>query len=684
MKKVLVISLAVLIPTTTYSLFNFDKEPKELEKLKELNMQVKDYTSFDEIAAVTPLPAKFRLKLGTLISMALFKKQVLPYDIVPPKDYSTLEQNIHRFLKHPGGQKSLKLLSYARQINAGQPYQINSFLPYFTIRSENELVGNEKVGPAAVVHELFDLRSNYEGNLNYVTPTGTLKSAEVKYKEKSLPRSGNMFLFDHEIFSLQELINNPEQNILQDVIIHEFTHIWQNELLNREVRNKSTVASNMTENGHDTMIVTNPTMAFSEGLAEGFEALYGTAASKILNMSKREREVFFGNYSAKLSEGMQFLANRQTYVRRNAYLYNLYDAGKCTLRNINTVDANDIGLPANFSIDDMVARVLRGENVDLQNLTKVFAWERFQDRFYSSDNMASTIDLARNCEIDSPARLQAKEGFVATLIYNLVASGAMIPTETLQNLDLTWSEAGREKDWFKKYQKQSVAWENWIAQSGRMPANERAQEAEKIFLLSFRSLVEAIKAAQATTIQDLLNILIKKDTDGERQMRVAYQLLKVSRGSLLPMNAELDQKLANYFESPATISRNQNEITDALRDLLSQGDLARTYAKFSPTPEVYISYASKLAGGGKRRINLNLAHHIDLIDFFGENNKKIHELAKSLSKGAVFKDGASALAFADQIGKRDVVQAALTAAQTELVEVRKLEDIGAKLIESHF
>lgn len=685
MKKVLIFSLVALIPATTYSLFNFDKEPKELEKLKEMSMKVKDYTSFNEIAAVTPLPAKFRFKLGTLLSMAIFKKQVLPYEIVEPKNYSSLENNIHAFMKHSGGQKSLKLLSYARQINAGNPYRINSFLPYFTIRSENELIGNEKVGPAAVVHELFDLRSNYEGVLNYITPTGVLKSAEVKYKEKSLPRSGNMFLFDHEVFALQELITKPEQNILQDVIIHEFTHIWHNELLTRENRNKSTVASNMTENGHDTMIVSNPTLAFSEGLAEGFEALYGTAASKILNMSKRERELFFGNFNAKLSEGMQFLANRQTYVRRNAYLYNLYDASKCTLRNIQTIDSNDVGLPANFNVEDMVARIMRGENVDIAALSKVYSWDRFQDRFYSSSGMASTTDLVKNCSVDSPARLQAKEGFIATLVYNLVASGAMIPSETLHNFDLTWSEAGKEKDWFKKFQKQSVAWENWIANPGRTPSNARAEDAEKIFLLSFRSLVEAIKGSQATTINDLLaHLLNAKSGDAEKQMRVAYQILKVTRASLLPKADGLSQRLTAYFQSPSTIARHQDEIADALRELLAKGEISSVIGKFVKVPEVYISYPSKLAGGSKRRINLNVAHHIDLIDLFGENSAHVQGLAAKLSQGPVFKDAAEALNYADQIGKREIVKAALENAATEIKEVRKLEDIGAQKIHSHF
>lgn len=674
----------LLLAGPSFALFNFDKEPKELEKLKEQNHTVNTYTSFKEIAPITPLPAKFRFKIGTLLRMALFRQQVLPYDIVEPKDYSSLEKNIHEFFKHSGGQTSLKLLSYARQINADHPYRINSFLPYFTIRSENELVGNEKVGPAAVVHELFDLRSKYEGDLKYMTPKGELRSAEVKYKEKSLPRSGNMFLFDHAIFSLKELIDNPEQNILQDVVLHEFTHIWHNELLSKSVRNKSTVASNMTENGHDTMIVSNPSLAFSEGLAEGFEALYGTAASKILNMSKRERERFFGNYNAKLSKGMQFLANRQTFVRRNSYLYNLYDVGNCSLRNIQGATASDIGVSQNFTAEEFVARIMRGEDVNINDFIKRMNWEDFSDRFYSDVGLASTSELAKNCQIDSPARLESKEGFVATLIYNLVASGAMIPTEILQEMDLAWTKQKNEKLQWKHFQNQSAKWQEWMTTSARAPASERAREAEKVFLLSFRSLVHAIKASQATTITDLLRYLIDNpnDRDGDKQMRVAYQLLKVTKGSLLPSDASFNE-LRSLFKSPSTIARGSDAISDSLRELLAKGALSQTYSKFTKVPEIYVSYPSKLSGGSKKRINLNLAHHIDLIDFFGENSKEITALAAKLAQGAAFSDQTQALKFATTIGKQSELQRAINAAGEELKEVRKLEDMGQQIM-SHF
>lgn len=681
------IALALLLTSTqSFALFNFDKEPKELEKLKEQNLSTPTYTSFSEIAPVTPLPSKFRFKLGTLLRMALFKQQVLPYDIVEPKDYSSLERNIHEFFKHPGGQTSLKLLSYARQVNAGQPYQINSFLPYFTIRKENELVGNEKVGPAAVVHELFDLRSKYEGELQYMTPKGELRRAEVKYKEKSLPRSGNMFLFDHAIFSLQELINNPEQNILQDVILHEFTHIWQSELLSKKARNKSTVASNMTENGHDTIIVSNPSLAFSEGLAEGFEALYGTAASKIIHMSKAERRRFFGNYSINLSKGMQFLANRQTFVRRNSYLYNLYDVGDCSLRSIKGMNAADIGVSSSFSAEDFVARVLRGEDVNVEDMVKIMNWENFSDRFYSDEGYASTTDLSKNCQIDSPARLESKEGFVATLVYNLVASGAMIPTKVLRDMDLgqTTKKPMTDKAWWKRYQAKSVKWQEWLTKSDRAPASERTKEAEKVFLLSFRSLVEAIKASQATTITDLIQYLVSNpnDRDTDKQMRVAYQILKVTKGSLLPEDAAYSE-LRTLFSSPAAISRGSDAISDSLRELVAKGELSKTYSKFTRVPEIYVSYASKLSGGAKKRINLNVAHHIDLIDLFGENSKEVASLATRLSKGAAFRDEAEAIKFAGGIGKASLVQKAIADANEELREVRKLEDMGQQIM-SHF
>src|SRR5690606_301519 len=106
-----------------------------------------------------------------------------------------------------------------------------------------------------------------QGNVTYLD-LGQMQSSFVSFNPKRLPLSGLMFLMDHEIFSLADLLGNKEANVLQDVIIHEFTHIWHSELLDEKTRNRHSIANNLSEVGHDTQIVSNPHLAFSEGLAE--------------------------------------------------------------------------------------------------------------------------------------------------------------------------------------------------------------------------------------------------------------------------------------------------------------------------------------------------------------------------------------------------------------------------------
>ncbi len=668
-KLLLLISLTQLISLSAHAqLFGIggDREPKELENLKKSPAPVPRYERFEQIPSTTPVPGAFRLRVGTLIRMAVLRKQELRYDILEPKDYNQLEKTINSFFKLKSADHSLKLLMYARQLNADHAYKVNSFVPYFTIRSENRLIGDEKTGPAAVVADIFKQRGRIEGEINYVLANGTHKKADVRYREGSLPQTGLLFLFDHDVFPINDMIANPAENVLQDIILHEFTHIWHNELLNSKNKDRNTVGNNMTSNGHDAQIVTNDVLGFSEGLAIGFEALFGSKASQLINMSANERRQFFGRFSGKVRESLEFLINRQTYVRRNSYLYNLYDFGQCTLRVIKSGDSRDIG-----NVESMIAAIQRGEEVNMEALLTMIDFRTFDRRFYGGER-ASTVNLMNDCSHDSPARLEAKEGFLATLIYNIVYSGSLMDAQDLEFGRL--GQSGKEfSQNFKNYIAQSEAWSEGPRRD-LASENERVQRAERVFLLSFRNLVMAIKRGQAITTKEFLDALISERSlfDQDVKLKVAYQVMKVTKGLWFEPRNEMEKSSVELFQTPASINRNAEAIYQFLVGLSDQDRLSDVYSKLAKTPEIYVSFPSGFSGNRNRRININLAYHIDLIDMFKGNNAAITSLARRLDKGETFSSANEFLEFAQSIQKKAQAQKWLEDARKEIASVKNL------------
>jgi hypothetical protein len=212
-------------------------------------------------------------------------------------------------------------------------------------RKENELFAAMGFGPAAVIADIFQQENMFKGMMPvYDVEKKIDREFYVEFRPISLPMTGQMFLLDlGDLLKIEDAVNS-EQNILEDVIYHEFTHIWQGELQSKEVRERVSVYSNETDTGHDAMIVSNRYLAFSEGLAESTEALFGTVLSKYLQMSKKERETFFGRYSKNLQKNLVFLKNRQNHIRHNSYVYNLFDFKKCLLRKADATDAGNTPL----------------------------------------------------------------------------------------------------------------------------------------------------------------------------------------------------------------------------------------------------------------------------------------------------------------------------------------------------
>jgi len=335
------------------------------------------------------------------------------------------------------------------------------------------------------------------------------------------------------------------------------------------------------------------------------------------------------------------------------------------------VDSRNVG-GRSESIDELIAAIQRGEEVKIETLLTSFSFRDFDQRFYGVDR-ASTVNLMNHCKHDSPARLEAKEGFLATLIYNLVYSGSLMDAE-----DLEFGRIGQANQ-FKQYITQSQDWENlWISGPKRDIASEnaRAQRAEKIFLASFRNLVIAIKNGQTITTKEFLDAIINERSsfDQDIKLKVAYQVMKVTKGLWFKPKSEEEKKAITFFQTPGSIQRNIDGIYQFLTSLHDQDRLKDVYAKLGQTQEIYVSFPSGFAGGRNRRINVNLAYHIDLIDMFGGNNAAINELAVRLDRGDTFNSPNEFLQFAERIGKRTQAQKMLDEARKEINEVQNLSN----------
>jgi len=360
---------------------------------------------------------------------------------------------------------------------------------------------------------------------------------------------------------------NQNSGVLEDIILHEMTHAWHGDVLDEEMAQIQMRERNITETGHDTPVVSNPYLAFSEGLAEGFEALLGTTTSKLILMTKEQRDAFFGNFNSKNID-LPFLFNRQAYVRKNAYVFNLFDNGICTLRLLSKREIEDFNRnPLSFDMEK---------------------------RFYSSAQLIDVNDMEEDCNTDSPARLVSKEGFVASLISEMISHGVLV-------------KAG-EVDLNKE---------------------DKKAELEKGFLLGFRKLVEGIMLGRANTISELLQFyLMGTELDNDQKARLSYLILTLSRGA-----STTDEQLRKLVETKKSARENKYVIIAKLNELQNLGLIANAIDAFvRPIPKVYIEFISSSRGKAKR-INLNSAYYTDVLDvFYDYFDAEKQDAAKKLSK----------------------------------------------------
>ncbi|MCM2322488.1 MAG: hypothetical protein NDJ90_04420 [Oligoflexia bacterium] len=659
-----------------------DQVPEKMRELMSSNEKVKTYQSFSEINATKPLAAHFDLSVTAIVRMA-FIDQALKYEIAAPDRYNPTEQAVMKFFQHPGLEKSLRLVNYARQLKADHPYRVNPFVPFFTLARENRFIADTKPGPAALISSILQPKGSFQGRLDWKDYQGNSYQFDVKMSPETMPRTGGLLLFDHDLFDITGIITNPESNVLQDVIVHEFTHIWDHELVSDQAKGESNVESNKTVVGHDTMIVSNPALAFSEGLAESFEALYGTTASQLMSMSKEERAKFFGKFHGSFEEKLDFLVNRQIYIRRNSYLYNLYDFKDCTLRIVQADDAAKEGPSAKELID----KIMRGESVDLDLAMKKFDFKNFHDRFYGGSGRVSTKFLKDNCRPDSPGRLEAKEGFVASLLYSLISSGALVSDEELQApaevakaklpVDQKKLRLERFVAFAKNDLREPADWKTPYLPSavgGRALADnsERLKILEKNFLLGFRQIVLGILKGDAITLKGLMEQYFGSDSvlPRDTQVKLAFQVLKVSAGAFFKAETADERKLKELFLNSDAVRENLPLILEQLDRMYAARELGKVAARLGEVPAIYVQFDGKLGKG--MRFNVNLAHHVNLIDMFGENSRALTELAKRLDRGEYFRNEAEFLDFADTIGKKDKAQLMLDTAQAGLKDIEKL------------
>ncbi len=248
----------------------------------------------------------------------------------------------------------------------------------------------------------------------------------------------------------------------------------------------------------------------------------------------------------------------------------------------------------------------------------------------------------------------------------------------------------KSKEAFSRFFALAEKYENDpTAQLGRMIASnsDSFKEAQRIFLLGFRTLVTGIKASGAIRISDLANYFLNdKSISSDIKIKVAYQLMKVTKGQWFKKNDDHDVKFSSYFKTPASIKENLSSIKEYLISMNDQSRLSEIVYGLGKTKSIHVTFPSHFyALQGARRINVNAAYPIDLIDMFVVNNKKIADLAKKMNNGFTFSSEKEFIEFAASFGASDRARAMIEAARPELLEANSLAQKGVKvkLIDKH-
>jgi len=134
--------------------------------------------------------------------------------------------------------------------------------------------------------------------------------------------NGSYYFFNSEIFIEDHpglkfsVIDAIKNDTLDLVVAHENAHGMMFDMYGSQA--EGFIKSSHSTIGHDGPVISDRVLAYMEGWAEAFEALYGPT-NPLLKLKEEEREKY------RISE---FLFTRQDPVRRNRYIWQTYKGKK--------------------------------------------------------------------------------------------------------------------------------------------------------------------------------------------------------------------------------------------------------------------------------------------------------------------------------------------------------------------
>ncbi|MFZ5949767.1 MAG: hypothetical protein ACOYXC_03615 [Candidatus Rifleibacteriota bacterium] len=212
------------------------------------------------------------------------------------------------FLKSKEIQDSLKLRRTARQIRFQYFKQALEQVNDLTAEQKKAIVDflSQSVGSPMVLMAKSPLPSFMPSPGPCMIPLG----AEI-VEEKSTKRLGietsMICVLDIEsegkkIFSIKDAMDNDTLDL---VVAHENAHAIQFDLYGKLFQKIQRISTN----GHDAPIITDLGLAYIEGWAEAFEAVYGPANPKLKEKDRKKYNI------------SEFLFGRQDPIRRDRYVW---------------------------------------------------------------------------------------------------------------------------------------------------------------------------------------------------------------------------------------------------------------------------------------------------------------------------------------------------------------------------
>jgi hypothetical protein len=252
-----------------------------------------------------------------------------------------------RFSKSKIINETMTLRKKARKIsvkNGGHPDSPTT--PVFVYVDTQNLFGG--TGPALIPMKIFIAK---EGTTDKNLSKNSGQTVNSLIVLSDIISQGKVIL------SLKKLIS---ENYLEVVIAHENAHGMMADLCGKSYNNAQILKS-LSTNGHDTNIISDTFLAFSEGWAEGFEAYMGEKFANELNPTEKKgikkvvKKVIEASDSDKATAKTNFpdIAHqlkkmRQTPIRTNKYVFNNYKKRNGEVKNGLQILASEGAIASQF------------------------------------------------------------------------------------------------------------------------------------------------------------------------------------------------------------------------------------------------------------------------------------------------------------------------------------------------